>query len=577
VQFHVVSRVVTQTELALRPESVAIGAFGGIAGLVCLILVLQALARLLRERDEDRSVLRALGATRAAVAADGVPGLLAALAVGTLLAVGVAIALSPLAPFGPVRRVDPDLGVAVDGLVLLGGAALLLVGLGGATLLLAWWRSRPGNDRARPARRSVVAGQAASAGLPLSCVVGTRFALEPGSGRTAVPLRSALIGTAAAILLVVTTLTFASSFDTLVTHPPLYGWNWSAALLPTNNVPLSTLASLDHDARVAGWWGVDYNTVEIDHEDVPVLMDNRGRGGVGLAILSGHGVEGAHQIVLGSATLAALHKQVGDTVTVGVGTPATRPFYITPTTMRIVGTGTFPAVGYESLIADHTSMGTGALFSEAFFPAGFKKLVVSPDPNLAGPELVFVRFRPGVSASAQHADLTRLADQANRVFATDRQVPPANVVTILGVQRPAQIVNYRSIVSTPLVLAVALSFGALLALGLTLVASVRRRRWDLAMLKTLGCTPRQLVAAVSWQSTITALVGVLIGVPLGIVLGRQLWDLFARGLDAVPDPTVPAAAVALVAVGALVFANLVALLPGRAAGRTPTSAVLHAD
>ena len=29
--------------------------------------------------------------------------------------------------------------------------------------------------------------------------------------------------------------------------------------------------------------------------------------------------------------------------------------------LRIVGTATFPAVGFSSFIADHTSMGTGAL------------------------------------------------------------------------------------------------------------------------------------------------------------------------------------------------------------------------
>ncbi len=50
--------------------------------------------------------------------------------------------------------------------------------------------------------------------------------------------------------------------------------------------------------------------------------------------------------------------------------------------------------------------------------------------------------------------------------------------------------------------------------------------------------------------------------------GAELWTLFARSLDAVPDPSVPVLSVVLVAVGALVFANLVAALPGHAA-RTP--------
>ena len=91
---------------------------------------------------------------------------------------------------------------------------------------------------------------------------------------------------------------------------------------------------------------------------------------------------------------------------VSYGTPANAPLYIPPTRLVIVGTATFPAVGYESLVADHTSMGTGALFSEAMFPPAFQRAVQSPDPNLSGPELVFVRMRKGVSAgcrSGRHA------------------------------------------------------------------------------------------------------------------------------------------------------------------------------
>jgi hypothetical protein len=44
-----------------------------------------------------------------------------------------------------------------------------------------------------------------------------------------------------------------------------------------------------------------------------------------------------------------------------------------------------------------------------------------------------------------------------------------------------------------------------------------------------------------------------------------------------PDATVPATSVVLVAVGAFVFANLVAALPGRGAARTPTALVLRAE
>ena len=241
--------------------------------------------------------------------------------------------------------------------------------------------------------------------------------------------------------------------------------------------------------------------------------------------------------MLGAATLAALHKHVGDTVSVSYETARDAPVYIPPTQLVIVGTATFPAVGYASFVAEHTSMGTGALVSTGIHPPAFQRAVQSPDPNLNGPELVFVRLRPGVSATAGRADMQRIALAANRVLRRRPSAPPADDVSVLGVQRPAQIVNYRSIGSTPIILAVGLAAGAIVALGLTLAASVRRRRRDLALLKALGFTHRQLAAAVAWQATVVAVIGIIVGIPLGIVVGRQLWTLFARNINAVPDPS----------------------------------------
>jgi ABC-type lipoprotein release transport system permease subunit len=148
---------------------------------------------------------------------------------------------------------------------------------------------------------------------------------------------------------------------------------------------------------------------------------------------------------------------------------------------------------------------------------------------------------------------------------------------VVGVLRPAEIANYRSIGALPALLGAALAAGAVIALGLTLVASVRRRRRDLALLKTLGFTQRQLAATVAWQSTVAVGVGTVVGVPLGIVIGRLLWNLFARNIHAVPTPSVPALTILLVALGALVLANIVAAIPGRSAARTPTALVLRAE
>jgi hypothetical protein len=575
---HVTSRVVSEVELAVKPESVALGGFGLIAALVCLVIGTQAVSRQLRSGDEDRLVLRSLGAGPLTTTGDGLIGILGSVLLGSLVAVGVAVGLSPLSPLGPVRPVYPDIGVTFDWTVLGIGLAVLVGTLGVAATVLSY-RGAPhrlARTRQAPTVGSRFVRRAESAGMPVAGLIGVRFALEPGRGRTAVPVRSALFGAILAVVTVVATLTFASSLHTLVATPPLYGWNWNYALNPTNDVPPVALKLLAHDRDVAAWSGVNYFDFRLDGQTVPVLYFTHTRPTVSPPILSGHGLEANDQIVLGQATMSLLHKHVGDSVSLSYGNPADAPLDVPPTRMVIVGTATLPAVGFESFVDDHTSMGTGAMFAQGALPSALLQAMVAPDPNLNGPELVFVRLRPGVTPAVGRADMQRIANASNKVFAADPNTT-GDLVGVLGVQRPAEIVNYRSIGSAPVILAIGLAAGAIVALGLTLAASVRRRRRDLALLRALGFTPRQLRAAVAWQATVAAVIGVVVGLPLGIVAGRVLWTQFARNLDAVPDPTVPVLSMILVALGALAFANLVAALPGRDAAGTSTADLLRTD
>ena len=243
----------------------------------------------------------------------------------------------------------------------------------------------------------------------------------------------------------------------------------------------------------------------------------------------------------------------------------------------IVGTTTLPAIGYPDIVSEHASMGTGAVVSSGIEPPELKQAQTDPDPGLNGPQRILVRLRDSVSPDAGRADMQRIADAANAELKANPNGPGVDGVFVLSVQRPAEIVNYRSMGATPALLAGGLALGAITALGLTLATSVRRRRRDLALLKTLGFTRRQLAATVAWQASVAAFVGLAAGIPVGIALGRWLWILFARQIDAVPQPTVPVLSVALVALGAMVLANLVAALPGRSAARTPTAQVLRAD
>ena len=153
-----------------------------------------------------------------------------------------------------------------------------------------------------------------------------------------------------------------------------------------------------------------------------------------------------------------------------------------------------------------------------------------------------MRTRSGTSAgsvdSSIKAIIVKLGGQA------------AGGPPLLGPQRPAEIISYSNLGATPALLGGALAAGAVVALGLTLVASVRRRRRDLAVLKTLGLTNGQLAATVAWQATVAVALGTVVGAPLGVALGRSLWDLFAWQINAVPDPSSPFVSVVLIAVGA---------------------------
>jgi hypothetical protein len=567
-QFHMISRVEARVERAVKPEAIALAVFGAMAALAALAIAVQAISRQLRSDDEDLQVLRALGAGPATTVGDGLIGVLGAVVLGSALAVAVAVGISPLAPLGPVRPVDPASGIAFDWTVLGVGLLVMIGGLGAIAVLLAYLGAPhrvARRSRLVAARSSNVARVAASSGLSAPAVVGARFALEPGRGRTAVPVRSALVGTALAVSMVVATLTFGSGLHTLVSRPALYGWNWSYLLnSDANTVPPPVLALLAHDPDVAAWTGVTDINVQIDGQTVPIL-DSDPRPALAPRILSGHALAGDGQVVLGVATMAQLHKHVGDTVVVTFGAQG-RPF-----DLLVVGTATMPAVGFPNYIADHPSMGTGALVAVPAVVRAHSQR--NPDPNLNGPQLVFVRLRHGIGRAAGRADMQRIADAGTKVLSADPDA--GGSVAVVGVQHPAEIVNYRSTGATPVLLASALAVGAIVALGLTLAASVRRRRLDLALLKTLGFTRQQLAAAVAWQASIAAIVGVVVGVPLGIAVGRQLWILFARNIDAVPQPTVPVTPVILVAVGAIVLANVVATLPAHRAARTRAAQVLR--
>ena len=115
----------------------------------------------------------------------------------------------------------------------------------------------------------------------------------------------------------------------------------------------------------------------------------------------------------------------------------------------------------------------------------------------------------------------------------------------------------------------------LVTVGNTVINSVRRRRRDLAILKTIGFTRRQVAIVVAAQATTFSLAALVVGIPVGIVAGRWAWSLIGSSIGSVSPPVVPGLAIALIVPAALVAAQLIAAGPGWMAAKIAPGIVLR--
>ena len=557
-----------EVQQAIGPQVVALAVFGAIAALAMLVLAGQGLAQLISRSAQDIAVLRALGGSRAQTAvAASLPGVAAILGAMILAAAG-AVALSPLAPVGQVRQFDPARGVQADGLVLGAGSVLLAVILLAALAVMGVRATRPVTrpDRERP---SAVAHAAAAAGLPAPAVVASRNALEPGSGRQAVPVRATLLGSIAAVTAVIAAAVFGASLTGLVTHPVRYGWNWQILIQAEggygNFSPGVMNRLVGGQPAVAAWSSFGFSQLAIDGRVVPVLGLQRDHGSLEPPTTSGQAITDNGQIELGAVTLRQLGKKVGDTVLVG-----RRPYRRPLTISRIV---TLPSFGVA--ISQHVSLGQGAMLSEQALLAAQGLHSVGPqsaaDSSQAAPSAVAIDLVPGTSA-AQRAALVHRITSAN-----PDGTPGGTYELGLRRARAAAIVNTTQMGGQPLALALGLAAAAMASLALTVLTSVRRRRRELALLKTLGMTRRQLRAIVAWQTTLTLVIALVVGVPLGVAAGRWAWHGFAGSLGVAPVTVVPVLLLAAGCAAVILAGNLLASIPGAVAARTPAAGTLRTE
>jgi FtsX-like permease family len=531
-------------------ESRCLVAFAAAAFVAALFLVGQAIVRYAAASTEELRTLRALGMTpRQAIAAAAAGPAIVGLA-GAALGVAGAVFASRWLPFGTAGLVEPSPGVSVDWVVLGPGLAVvaLLVAAGAAG---AAWLALGAARRGGATRRSTVATAVARRGLPVPIVVGTRFALEAGRGRTAVPVRPALVGAVMGVVGILAAFTFSHGVSDAASHPERFGQTYQLdAFAGINDEDFSPtgrlLTALRNNADVTG---VDDARTAVatgpgGDESVSLWAYSPAPKAIPVVITSGRLPESADEVVLGPRTLAAMHTHVGARVELtGNNGPAT---------YTVVGTGLVP-------VGPHNGYADGGWVTQHGYDAIFKGFKF---------HLVLVTLRPDA----------RTHDAGTILAAQLAKTDPALKGAEFGPPDPlGEVAELREVRVLPMILGLFLALLAIGAVGHALATAVRRRSHDLAVLRALGMTQRQCRWVVVTQATVLAMIGLVFGVPLGLAVGRSVWRAVA---DYTPIEYVPPIAVwALFLVGpvAVVLANVLAAWPGHRAARLRVAQILRTE
>ena len=535
---------------SIHLEAVALWIVAALIALIASLIFSQLLARQATLDATETPTLLALGMTRWQLWLAGM-GRVALIGVAAA-AVGVlgAFFASTLMPIGLARNAEPSAGFSFDplslGLIAAGVVVMVLA-------VAAWpvWKSTRAIARepSRSERPSLVSRTAAMSGFTPSASTGMRLALEPGRGRTEVPVRSSLLSVLLAIVALTGALSFGASLDHLLSTPHLYGWNWDVHVTTNNAMDsIAALKILEPDQRIADIASIDTPPVVLNdkvHFQLLGLQDVKGL--IQPVLVDGHVPETTGEIALGIKTLKDLHAHIGSTITMYISAVQARRAQF-----KVVGTVVIPPN------TDSGRLGEGAVV------VGPAEQRMAPPPPFQIPpasDLLF-NFAPGVNKKAVEAELRdKFTDQYSLVLP----------------QRPTDLVNFGQVQNLPLLLAGLVALLAAATLAHTLATSIRRRRRDFAILKMLGFVPPQVRSTVAWQATTFVSVALLIGIPVGIGVGRVVWTAFANGLGTVPEPVTPSVRLLLTVAGAIVLANVIAAIPAVIAGRMRPAPALRAE
>jgi hypothetical protein len=549
-------------ESSVHPQVIGWWILSGLAALVGLIVVAQALSRQAEVEADTFATLSALGVSRRQLVLLGVARSVAVGVAGAAAGVLLALLLSPLTPVGEARLADPSPGFGVDLFVLAPVVVVALVAVVALGLWPAIRAARLTRDGA-PApvpRPSRVVAALITAGAPPSVLMGVRHALERGRGRNAIPVGSALLGSILAVTALCATGVFGSSLNHLTTTPSLYGQPFDAWFSPEdlNGQAQATrmLAAIEAQPAVTAITAGISGDIKVNGTTVDALAGRALRGSLLLTTTDGRLPVAPNEIALGISTLHRVHARVGSLVHV-----------VTPLPQGGSRTGSYRVVGATAFPPD---FGTGGLGTGA----------VTTLTGLLGPQCPPGAARLSCQLEAVYqtagAFLVQVApDQAGR--ATLDRLAWAYPAAVNYPVPPTDLVNFGESVNFPLILGLVLIVFGVATLLHVLVVSVTRRRREMGLLKSLGFVRGQVASMVWWQTTAVAVVGIVVGVPAGIAIGRLVWQAFANSFGVVAIPVVVGWVIAVVALGTLAVALLLAVGPALVAARSRPAGLLRSE
>jgi hypothetical protein len=534
-------------------EAACLLAFGLAALAAALFLIGQSIARYTSATVADLQVLQALGMTRRqAIAAACAGPALAGVAGGTLGVAGAVVA-SRWMPIGLASIAEPHPGIDADWLVLAPGWVLVpLLVLAGSAAAAAV--ALAAGRRQTPQRRSAIVGTLAAVNFPVPLVVGARFALEPGRGRSSVPVRSALVGAVVGVLGVLAAFTFSAGVSDAATHPQRFGQTWQLTAFlgyngqdfgPASRVLRAVAADRDvtgvDDALIGG---AQSGQVSVESFTYAPVGGKR----PAVVLTSGRMPARPGEIVLAPTTAQELHAGTGSVVRLTGGGTTARP-------VRVTGIGFVPS-------GPHNGYADGAWLT----PGGYNRIF--HDTHYAFKfHVATVSLRPGADVQAVE----------RRLDAAAAAIPGGKAITFTPPDPLQEIQTIKDLELLPVALSAFLALLAVSAVGHALATAVRRRRHDLAVLRALGITRRQARLVVTTQASLLAVIGIVFGVPLGIALGRAVWRTVAGFTPLAYHPPLALLALLLIGPVALLAANTLAAWPQHRAARVHSAHVLRSE